>query len=224
MATKNKEKMNYRAIFFSILVTLIGIYLFFKDNKIMGIIIVLLGITLSSEIYKFLWNLISNKDRESNSKPKKIENSIKKFSGKSNKSANKKFDVFICHATKDKKQFVEPLAKALKKENINVWYDDFILEWGDSLRESIDKGLINSRFGIVVFSKAFMDKKKKWTKHELDGLFAREVEGKKVILPVWHNISRDDLLEYSPAFADRLAKSSDSIENIVKSIKKLLEK
>ena len=143
-----------------------------------------------------------------------------------NKSFHKTFDVFICHASEDKKDFVDSLARALKGDNIKVWYDDFVLEWGDSLRESIDKGLVNSRYGIVVFSKAFLSKKKKWTKHELDGLFAKEIDGKKVILPIWHNISREELLQYSPAFADRLAKNSqfDSIEDIVKCVKRLLEK
>ena len=141
-----------------------------------------------------------------------------------NKSLSKNFDVFICHASEDKESFVKPLAKALKEAGVKVWYDDFVLEWGDSLRGSIDKGLVNSRYGIVIFSKAFLNKKKTWTKHELDGLFAEEIKGKRVILPIWHDISRDDLLEYSPSFADRLAKTSDSIDDIVNDVKNLLGK
>lgn len=106
---------------------------------------------------------------------------------------------------------------------VTVWYDQFVMEWGDTLRGAIDRGLADSRYGIVVFSPAFL-KRKKWTEHELDGLFAREQSGNKVILPIWHNVKRDDLLEYGPALADRLAKDSraDSVENIVLELKRLL--
>lgn len=133
-----------------------------------------------------------------------------------------KYDVFICHASEDK-AFVQPLAQALKNAGIKVWYDDFVLKWGDDLRGSIDAGLVNSKHGIVIFSKSFL-KKKQWTEHELNGLFAKEKDGKKVILPIWHDISRDDLVDYSPAFADRLAKRSDkdSIEEIVIGVKERL--
>jgi hypothetical protein len=52
-------------------------------------------------------------------------------------------------------------------------------------RQSIDSGLARSRFGIVILSEAFFAKH--WPQRELDGLAAREVDGVKVILPVWHN-------------------------------------
>src|SRR5690625_877113 len=67
---------------------------------------------------------------------------------------NKIYDVFISHASEDKEEFVKPLAEVLRKEKIEVWYDDFTLEWGMSIRQSIDKGLANSKFGIVIISKA----------------------------------------------------------------------
>lgn len=133
----------------------------------------------------------------------------------------KKYDVFICHASEDK-QFVSKLANALKKQGIEVWYDDFQLGWGDDLRPTIDNGLKNSLYGIVVFSKSFLGRKK-WTEYELNGLFAREKDGKKIILPIWHDISREDLESYSPSLADRYAKrSSDSLEEIVNELKELI--
>jgi hypothetical protein len=94
-----------------------------------------------------------------------------------------------------------------------------VMNWGDDLRPMIDNGLINCRFGIVILSKAFLAKKK-WTEHELNGLFAREQAGKRLVLPIWHGITRDDLLGYSPALADRLAKISenDSADDIVSSL------
>jgi hypothetical protein len=132
------------------------------------------------------------------------------------------YDVFICHASEDK-PYVDPLVQALLAAGITVWFDKTRLEWGDDLRSSIDLGVSTCRYGIVVFSKAFLNKKK-WTEHELSALFAREEAGKKVILPIWHGITREDLLQYSPAFADRLAKisSNDSYDVIVSSLLTML--
>ena len=137
-------------------------------------------------------------------------------------SIDREFDVFISHSTVDK-PYVEPLVKALEAAGISVWFDKTSMEWGDSLLSEIDRGLIACRYGIVVFSKAFLAKKK-WTEHELNALFAKEEPGKKVILPIWHGITRDDLVEYSPAFADRLAKNSvkDSYSDIVESLLSML--
>jgi hypothetical protein len=130
----------------------------------------------------------------------------------------REFDVFISHSSVDK-PYVAPLMSALEAAGISVWFDKTAMVWGDSLRSEIDRGLAACRYGVVVFSKAFL-KKKKWTEHELNALFAREEPGKKVILPIWHGTTRDDLIEYSPAFADRLAKNSitDSYADIVESL------
>ena len=116
------------------------------------------------------------------------------------------WDVFISHASEDKDDFVRPLAERLRHEGLRVWYDDFTLTVGDSLRRSIDRGLARSRYGVVVVSPNFL--KKEWPQKELDGLVAREVGGVKVILPVWHNMSADQIRAYSPILADRLAVSS----------------
>jgi TIR domain-containing protein len=97
-----------------------------------------------------------------------------------------------------------------------VWYDEFELRVGDSLRQSIDKGLVNSRFGIGVLSPAFFAKN--WPQYELNGLTAREMDGHKVILPIWHNVDREDVLGYSPTLADKIALSSRQL-----SIKKIAE-
>ncbi|PYL58658.1 MAG: hypothetical protein DMF30_01825, partial [Verrucomicrobia bacterium] len=74
--------------------------------------------------------------------------------------------------------------------------DEFELTVDDSLRQSIDRGLVNSRYGIVVLSKAFFARD--WPQYELNGLTAKEVGGEKVILPVWHGVTKADILAYSP--------------------------
>jgi hypothetical protein len=131
-------------------------------------------------------------------------------------------DVFISHASEDK-GYCGPLVEALEKAGILVWFDKTALKWGDDLRSTIDRGLSNCRYGIVIFSKAFL-KRKKWTEYELSSLFALEKVGEKRILPIWHGVTHDDLLEYSAGLADRLAKvsSSDSFEDIVDSLREML--
>ena len=124
------------------------------------------------------------------------------------------WDVFISHAGEDKEDFVRPLAGALRARGLSVWFDELTLTVGDSLRRSIDRGLARSRFGVVVISPHFLDKE--WPQRELDGLAAREVDGTKVILPVWHNIATEQLCARSPMLADRVAAlSSNGIERVV---------
>jgi hypothetical protein len=125
------------------------------------------------------------------------------------------YDVFISHASEDKDEFVRPLAELLREQHLEVWYDEFSLNVGDSLRRSIDCGLSQSRYGIVVLSPSFF--RKQWSQWELDGLVARQNSGDaQVLLPVWHNIGRDEVLAYSPPLADRVAvPSSVGLDNVV---------
>lgn len=123
-------------------------------------------------------------------------------------------DVFICHASADKASFVRPLAEALDGRGLKVWYDEFELKIGDSLRRKIDEGLAGSRYGVVVLSPAFFERS--WPQWELDGLVAKEMNGQKVILPVWHNVTVEDVRKYSPSLSDKVAaKSSEGIDSVV---------
>jgi hypothetical protein len=139
-------------------------------------------------------------------------------------TVQKTYDVFISHASEDKASFVRPFVDYLKAKNVAVWYDEFELQVGDSLRRSIDNGLKNSKYGIVVLSEAFF--KKEWPQRELDGLFAREVNGEKVILPIWHKISKNEVMSYSPIIADLLAINTTdfTIEEIAEQIAKRISR
>lgn len=133
--------------------------------------------------------------------------SIEKTLSEPNPVKNTKLhSAFISHASEDKDSFVRPLARELQGYGLDIWFDEFELEVGDSLRETIDQGLTTSTYGIVVLSKSFFSKN--WTKYELNGLLAKEIDGKKVILPVWHGVTREEILEYSPYLADKLALST----------------
>ncbi len=131
---------------------------------------------------------------------------------------SKTFDVFISHASEDKDEVVRPLAVALQTAGLSVWYDEFELRIGDSLRRKIDRGLANSRFGIVVLSKAFFGRG--WPEYELDGLVTRAISGDQILLPVWHNVSKREVIGYSPSLADRLARSTTThtVEEIASEI------
>lgn len=116
------------------------------------------------------------------------------------------YDVFISHTSEDKEEVVRPLATSLRKAGLDVWYDEFELKIGDSLRRKIDKGLANSRFGVVVLSHDFFGRG--WPEYELDGLVTRTVSGEQILLPIWHNVTKSEVLDYSPSLADRVARST----------------
>ena len=128
------------------------------------------------------------------------------------------YDVFISHASEDKDVIVRPLAYALREGGLSVWYDEFEMNIGDSLRRKIDAGIARSRFGIVVLSRSFFEKD--WPNYELDGLVTLATSGKQIILPVWHEITKQELLDYSPSLADKLARSTatHTIEDIASEI------
>jgi len=138
------------------------------------------------------------------------------------KGKNMQYDVFICHASEDKDAIVRPLAKLLTRMGFDIWYDEFELTVGDSLRQSIDKGLVNSNYGIIILSKAFFAKN--WPQYELNGLTAKEMNGKKVILPIWHEVDKNDVLNYSPSLADKVALSTTNmpLKEIAKQLAKVL--
>src|SRR5260370_31793293 len=130
----------------------------------------------------------------------------------------RKHDVFISHAWEDKDAIARPLAEELRKRGLDVWYDEFSLKVGDHLRESIDKGLANSRFGVVILSPHFFAKE--WPQYELDGLVAEEKgRKKKVILPVWHEVSQADVRKFSPTLAGvKAARSSTGFSRVADEI------
>ncbi len=133
-----------------------------------------------------------------------------------------KYDVFISHASEDKDDVARPLAAHLEALGLRVWFDECQLTLGDSLRRNIDRGLIESRFGVVILSPAFFAKE--WPNKELDGLVACEDGRGKVILPIWHKITATDIGRFSPILADKLAISTSRglalvADSIVRAVK-----
>lgn len=132
-------------------------------------------------------------------------------------------DVFISHASEDKDAIVRPLANALISCGLKVWYDEFTLRIGDSLRQKIDRGLSRSRVGLVVLSPSFIAKG--WTNYELDGIVTRTISGEQILLPIWHNITKQQVIDYSSSLADKVARSTatHTVEEIAEEINELIK-
>lgn len=123
------------------------------------------------------------------------------------------YDLFISHASEDKKELVKPLVLFLRQKGVRVWYDEFELKLGDSLSQSIDKGLKESQYGVIVLSKSFFNKG--WPEYELQSLITKAIGESKTILPIWHKICQEDIKNYSLFLADKVGLSSDlSIEKL----------
>lgn len=138
--------------------------------------------------------------------------------------ADEEYDVFVSHAWEDKEGFVDEFVAELEKLGIKVWYDKQRIKWGDSMRARIDDGLKKSKFGIAVISPDYIAEGKYWTKAELDGLFQLESVNGKMLLPIWHNITKQQVMDYSPIVASKLAMTTASMtaEEIAKEMRSLL--
>ncbi|WP_088257822.1 toll/interleukin-1 receptor domain-containing protein [Fimbriiglobus ruber] len=106
---------------------------------------------------------------------------------------------FISHDSRDKEAIARPVAINLQKMMCPVWYDEFSLKVGDRLRESIEKGLKECKKCILVLSPNFLSNNG-WTKTEFNSIFTREIlEEQRLILPIWHNVTREAVYAYSPS-------------------------
>lgn len=135
-----------------------------------------------------------------------------------NDDTPKDYDVFISHASEDKELVVRPLANALREKGLKTWYDEFELKIGDDLKTKIDIGLKNSRFGIVVLSRHSL--KKEWASYELEEIINRSDAGEQVLLPIWHNITKQEVMDINPKLIDKLARNTaiNTIEEIATEI------
>ena len=137
-----------------------------------------------------------------------------------------KYDVFVSHAWEDKESFVDEFVDCLRELDLKVWYDKSEISWGDSMRKRIDEGLKKSTFGVAVLTPNYIADDKYWTKAELDGLFQLESINGKTLLPIWHNLTKKEVMEYSPIIASKLAMNTAMMtpKEIAEELKKLVDK
>ena len=148
----------------------------------------------------------------------------KQFNAEDNFYEGPEYDVFVSHAWEDKEEFVEEFVQALINRGIKVWYDKSEMNWGDSMRARIDEGLRKSKFGVAILSPNYIAENKYWTKAELDGLFQMESINGKMLLPIWHNLTKKQVMDYSPIIANKLALTTATmtVEDIADELLKIL--
>lgn len=117
------------------------------------------------------------------------------------------YDAFISHAVEDKIPIANDLCAKLEQAGLRVWYSGKELGIGDSIEKTIENGLHRSRYGIVILSPTYLAKN--WTIREFYTLLAKEIEDRKVILPVLFNVTPDDLRDKDLHMADRFAVNAD---------------
>jgi hypothetical protein len=111
---------------------------------------------------------------------------------------------FVAHDSRDKDEVARPIAYELAKLMCPVWFDEFSLKVGDRLRESIEKGIKECKKCILVLTPYFLSNPG-WTKVEFNSIFTREIlERENLVLPVWKDIKKEQVFDYSPTLADRV--------------------
>ena len=118
------------------------------------------------------------------------------------RSLGQKPAAFISFDSRDR-ELARQIAIKLGQMLCPVWFDEFALVGGDSLREKIEKGLKECAHCLLLLSPNFLNNKG-WTKTEFDSVFMREIiKQKNVILPVWCGVSKEQVYEYSPMLSGR---------------------
>ncbi len=130
---------------------------------------------------------------------------------------------FVSHDSRDKDDIVRPLVLKLQSMMLPVWYDEYSLTVGSSLRNSIESGLKTCSKCILVLTPNFLAKGG-WAKREYDTVFTRElVEDQDVILPIWAGVDRNAVYAYSPILADKVGLQwSSGIDEVSKALFRVL--
>ncbi|WP_313903993.1 MULTISPECIES: toll/interleukin-1 receptor domain-containing protein [Rhizobium] len=109
-------------------------------------------------------------------------------------------DVFLCHAWDDRQKAAKELHDLLEARGVRVWFSEKDIGLGEPFMRSIDKGLANSRVGIVLVTPAMLSTLPKGgvADKELSALLAGER-----LVPIVHQTTYDALREISPLLASR---------------------
>ncbi|MFX0199081.1 MAG: toll/interleukin-1 receptor domain-containing protein [Candidatus Hodarchaeota archaeon] len=113
-------------------------------------------------------------------------------------------DIFICHASEDKEEVVNPMVEAFGQAGITCWYDEAEVKWGDSITQKVNDGLNISRYVVVVFSSAFIGKN--WPQRELNAVLNIEAStGEVKVLPLLVGSEKEkaDIIAKFPLLNDK---------------------
>ena len=124
------------------------------------------------------------------------------------KVASRDIDIFISHDSRDKEPFVREVDAEISRRLIRTWLDEKVLLIGDRLTTNINDGLTRAKYCLVVLSKNFLENKG-WCDREFRSIVTREIHEKRnILMPVWHGVTKQDIMGYSLELADRVAMDS----------------
>lgn len=130
-------------------------------------------------------------------------------------------DVFLCHAWDDRKDAAKELCEILESKGVSVWFSEKDVLLGQPLLREIDKGLANSRVGIVLVTPSFIERINGAgiAEKELSALLARDL-----LVPVVHNTTFEELRDASPLLGSRsgLSTIEDSLEVVAGKLAELV--
>jgi len=130
-------------------------------------------------------------------------------------------DVFLCHAWDDRQGPAKELHELLVAAGVKVWFSEKDLGLGVPMMRAIDKGLANSRIGLVLVTPALLARlpRESVADKELSALLA----GNRLV-PIVHNTTYDALRNVSPMLASRtgLDTVEDSMAVVAKKIAELV--
>lgn len=106
------------------------------------------------------------------------------------------WDIYIVHSPEDRNNIVYKLEDSLKHRKYKVWVEYNNISVGDSIIESIEKGLKNSRVGIVIISVNLLTSD--WAKKEISVLLSKYITSGKKILPIWIGVTEEQVETFSP--------------------------
>lgn len=119
--------------------------------------------------------------------------------------ANQKPSFFISYDARTKESIARPIATRLNAKGERVWFDEFSLRPGDNIREAIENGLRQCEQCVLLVTKEFIQNEA-WAKVEFDAIFSREVaEKRKLIIPVWVDVTRDEVSKFSLSLPNKYA-------------------
>lgn len=130
-------------------------------------------------------------------------------------------DAFLCHAWDDRHGPAKELHSLLEAAGVKVWFSEKDLGLGVPMMRAIDKGLANSRIGLVLVTPALLSRlpKESVADKELSALLARNQ-----LIPIVHNTTYEALRNVSPLLASRtgLDTAEDSMAAVATKIAELV--
>ncbi|TXL61102.1 toll/interleukin-1 receptor domain-containing protein [Cerasibacillus terrae] len=133
------------------------------------------------------------------------------------------YDVFLSHSSLDKETFVTELSEKLSNKGLNVFEDVKVFKIGQSQTDMMNMGILNSRFVVVFLSSNFIQSG--WSEYEFKSFLNREINEKKIIiLPIWHDVSVEQVRQYNPYLVDKFALSTDkfTVDEMVEHISQVI--